>query len=178
MQQATSRQLTVRRLISPLTLAGSAANVFSTTLNRYDDLNRLTSVVDANGGVSQYRYDANGQRTVLIDPTFNVTRWQYDALGQVVAETDPLGNSTVFEFDLAGNLSIMTDRRGYQTQYVRNNGDQLLREQWLQPSGTGTAFISQFENSYGQLWAVEGNSTANHVDQRHFNGAGVFVRRS
>jgi RHS repeat-associated protein len=146
----------VRRLISPLTLAGSAANVFSTTLNRYDDLNRLTSVVDANGGVSQFRYDANGQRTVLIDPTFNVTRWQYDALSQVVAETDPLGNSTVFEFDLAGNLSIMTDRRGYQTQYVRNNGDQLLREQWLQPFGTGTAFISQFENSYDNYGRLKG----------------------
>ena len=146
----------VRRLVNPSTLAGSTASVFSTTLNRYDDLNRLTSVVDANGGVSQFRYDASGQRTALIDPTFNVSRWQYDALGQVVAETDPLGNSTVFEFDIAGNLSIMTDRRGYQTQYVRNNGGQLLREQWLQPSGTGTAFISQFENWYDNYGRLKG----------------------
>jgi RHS repeat-associated protein len=146
----------VRRLINPSTLEGSTASVFSATLNRYDDLNRLTSVVDANGGISQFRYDANGQRTMLIDPTFNVTRWQFDSLGQVVAETDPLGNSTVFQFDIAGNLSIMTDRRGYQTQYVRNKGDQLLREQWLQPSGTDTAFISQFENWYDNYGRLKG----------------------
>ena len=88
---------------------------------------------DANGGVTQYRYDNSGNRVQLTDASFNTTRWQYDAQGQVLSETDPNRLSIVNEFDLVGNIAAVTDRRGYRTQFVRDNLDNVLREQWLQP---------------------------------------------
>ncbi len=126
----------------------SSLGIFSTTINRYDRLDRLTSTVDANGGVTQYRYDNGGNRIQLTDASFNTTRWQYDAQGQVLSETDPNRLSIVNEYDLVGNIFAVTDRRGYRTQFVRDNLDNVLLEHWLQPSGSGVAYISQIQNWY------------------------------
>jgi uncharacterized protein RhaS with RHS repeats len=73
-------------------------------------------------------------------------RWQYDAQGQVLSETDPNRRSIVNEYDLVGYIFAVTDRRGFRTQFVRDNLDNVLLEQWLQPSGTSTAFVSQIES--------------------------------
>jgi YD repeat-containing protein len=108
----------------------------------------LTSGVDANGSGIHTRYDNSGNRVQLTDASFNTTRWQYDAQGQVLSETDPNRLSIVNEYDLVGNIAAVTDRRGYRTQFVRDNLDNVLREQWLQPSGSGVAFVSQIENWY------------------------------
>ncbi|HQX52615.1 MAG TPA: hypothetical protein PLY87_13030 [Planctomycetaceae bacterium] len=152
-----------RRNPDPMGVNQSSAGVFSTTYKRYDALDRLTSVIDANGGVTQYRYDNDGNRIQLTDALFNTTRWQYDAQGHLVAETDPRGMSTVSEFDLAGNLSAVTDRRGYRTQYVRDGLDRVIREQWLQSATNGTSFVSQFESwydNYGRLsWVQQRTAT-------------------
>ena len=117
----------------------------------------MTSTIDANGGVTQSRYDNGGNRLQLTDASFNTTRWQYDAQGQVLSETDPNRLSIVNEYDLVGNIFAVTDRRGYRTQFVRDNLDNVLMEHWLQPSGTSTAFVSQIENiydSYSRRWGT------------------------
>ena len=139
-----------RQKPDPLTAAmgTSSLGIFSTTINRYDRLDRVTSTMDANGGVTQYRYDNSGNRVQLTDASFNTTRWQFDAQGQVLSETDANRRSIVNEFDLVGNIAAVTDRRGYRTQFVRDNLDNVLREQWLQPGGSGVAFVSQIENWY------------------------------
>ena len=126
----------------------SSLGIFSTTINGFDRLDRLTSTVDANGGVTQYRYDNGGNRVQLTDASFNTTRWQFDTQGQVLSETDANRLSIVNEYDLVGNIAAVTDRRSYRTQFVRDNLDNVLREQWLQPSGSGVAFVSQIENWY------------------------------
>ena len=133
-----------RQKPDPLTAATgtSSLGIFSTTINRYDRLDRLTSTIDANGGVTQFRYDNGGNRIQLTDASFNTTRWQYDAQGQVLSETDPNRLSIVNEYDLVGNIFAVTDRRGYRTQFVRDNLDNVQLEHWLQLSGTGVAFVS------------------------------------
>ena len=60
----------------------------------------------------------------------------------MLSETDPNRLSIVNEYDLVGNIFAVTDRRGYRTQFVRDNLDNVLMEHWLQPSGTSTAFVS------------------------------------
>jgi len=139
-----------RQKPDPLTTATgtSSLGIFSTTINRYDSLDRLTSTIDANGGVTQFRYDNGGNRIQLTDASFNTTRWQYDAQGQVLSETDPNRLSIVNEYDLVGNIFAVTDRRGYRTQFVRDNLDNVLQEHWLQPSGASTAFVSRVQNWY------------------------------
>ena len=81
---------------------------------------RLTSTIDANGGVTQYRYDNSGNRVQLTDASFNTTRWQFDAQGQVLSETDANRLSIVNEYDLVGNIAAVTDRRV-------NGGEKLWR---------------------------------------------------
>ncbi|MEZ6033146.1 MAG: RHS repeat-associated core domain-containing protein [Planctomycetaceae bacterium] len=137
-----------RQQPDPLTAVASSLGIFSTTINRYDRLDRLSSVIDANGGITQYRYDNSGNRIQLTDASFNTTRWQYDAQGQVVSETDANQLSIVNEYDLMGNVFAVTDRRGYRTQFLRNNLDNVLQEHWLQPSGSNTAFVSRIQNWY------------------------------
>ena len=109
---------------------------------------KIEAASSANDGVTQYRYDNGGNRIQLTDASFNTTQWQYDAQGQVLSETDPNRFSIVNEYDLVGNIFAVTDRRAYRTQFMRDNLDNVLLEHWLQPSGTGVAFVSQIQNWY------------------------------
>ncbi len=139
---------TVRRNVNAISSPASSTDVFSTTTNFYDRLNRLTTVIDANGDATQYRYDNAGQRIQVTDASWNTSRWQYDGQGNVIAETDANGSSTVFEYDLLGNVTAVTDRRGFRTNYVRDNFDRITNEQWLRSDSTGTAFITEFRNKF------------------------------
>ena len=138
----------VRRNVDAISSTVSSGDVFTTTTNLYDRLNRLTTVIDANGKATQYRYDNAGQRIQLTDASWNTSRWQYDSLGNVIAETDANGFSTVFEYDLLSKVTAVTDRRGFRTNYVRDNFDRITNEQWLRSDSTGTAFIAEFRNRF------------------------------
>lgn len=138
----------VRRNVDAISTTASSADVFTTTTNLYDRLNRLTTVIDANGDATQYRYDNAGQRIQLTDASWNTSRWQYDSLGNVIAETDANGFSTVFEYDLLGKVTAVTDRRGFRINYVRDNFDRIINEQWLRSDSTGTAFMTEFRNRF------------------------------
>jgi RHS repeat-associated protein len=138
----------VRRNVDAISSTASSADVFTTTSNFYDRLNRLTTVIDANGKATQYRYDNNSQRIQLTDASWNTSRWQYDSLGNVIAETDANSFSTVFEYDLVGNVTAVTDRRGFRTNYVRDDLNRITNEQWLRSDAGGTAFITELRNRF------------------------------
>ncbi|MFO1001353.1 MAG: FG-GAP-like repeat-containing protein [Planctomycetaceae bacterium] len=148
----------VRRNENAILATASSADVFTSTTRLYDRLDRLTTVIDANGDATQYRYDNNGQRIRLTDASWNTSRWQYDALGHVIAETDANGLSTVFEYDLIGNVTAVTDRRGFRTQFVRDNFDRVTNEQWLKSDATGTSLLTEFRykfDHYGRPYVAE-----------------------
>ena len=137
------------------------------SIGRLGSLGKSRAASSGNGGVTQYRYDNGGNRIQLTDASFNTTRWQYDAQGQVLSETDPNRLSIVNEYDLVGNIFAVTDRRGYRTQFVRDNLDNVLLEHWLQPSGTGVAFVSQIQNWYDMYnrrnWTRQTNPTTGQI---------------
>ncbi len=142
-----------RRNVDPLNTSASSRDVFLTTFNQYDRLDRLVTSIDANRAATQYRYDNNGNRIALTDASFNTSRWVFDLAGQLIAETDANGFSTVLEYDVAGNVVAVTDRRGYRIQYVRDDLDRIVYEQWLTPiTETATAddfaFTTEFRNLY------------------------------
>lgn len=62
---------------------GGADETF-TTVYEYDNLDRLTRIIDNAGNVTQYAYDSRHNRVREIDPRGNVTRHEYDGLGRVV----------------------------------------------------------------------------------------------
>lgn len=54
-----------------------------TTTYTYDELSRLDTVTDPNGGVYTYGYDDNGRRTLLTQPNGTETSYQYDDLNRL-----------------------------------------------------------------------------------------------
>ena len=137
-----------RRNVDPLGTSASSKDVFLSTVNQYDRVDRLVTTIDANGGSTQYRYDNNGHRIALTDASFNTSRWVFDQQGKVIAETDANGFSSVPEYDIVGNVVAVTDRRGYRTQFVRDDLDRVIYEQWLKPNGTGSSLMTEFRNTY------------------------------
>jgi YD repeat-containing protein len=74
---------------------------------------RLVSVTDAQGFITQYSYDNLGRVTAVTDPNGNVTTTRYDAQGRVIARTDGAGATTTVTYD-----DNLTDGVGLDAAYA------------------------------------------------------------
>ncbi len=108
----------------------------STTTFGYDILSRLTSVMDPLTKTTQYAYDVAGQLISLTDSVGNNSQWSYDRLGQTKIETNGAGTSRSHDYDAAGNLTRSTDRNGRWVNYVRDNLDRMVEENWRSVAGS------------------------------------------
>jgi RHS repeat-associated protein len=81
--------------------------------NAYDELNRLTSVTDGEGGVKVYDYDLEGNRASVQDALGHVTSFDYDELDKLVAVTQPGGVTTRYTYDANRNRLTQTDGNGH-----------------------------------------------------------------
>ncbi len=100
------------------------------TSSSYDSSGRLTSLTDANLGVTSFTYDAAGNLASLTDPVSNTTTWVYDDQNRAVQETDELSNSTSCSYDSAGNLARYTDANGQIRQYDYDSAGNVSGETW------------------------------------------------
>ena len=107
-----------------------AATGVRNTYNAYDNANRLTFTVNAEGGVSRYVYDADGHVTSTIyytnpfsggavsdsalqswastQPVLSQMRTLFDAAGRPVYEVDGVGYVTQIQYDADGRVSART----------------------------------------------------------------------
>ncbi len=98
------------------------------TRHEYDDLGRLTAVIENyQAGIpadvqtnvrTEYTYDSNGNRLSIKDGNGNITTFLYDDLNRLKRETDPLGHFWIHSYDAAGNQVATTDANGATTSYV------------------------------------------------------------
>ena len=100
---------------------------------------RLTSVTDANFGITKFSYDAVGNLASLTDAVGNTTSWLYEEGSgfrvqgsgyRVASETDALGATRFFDYNDAGNLSRYTDRNGKIRQFGYDTTGNLASETW------------------------------------------------
>lgn len=97
----------------------------------YDEMNRVTSVVDALGDTTHYTYDLLGNRTSVEDANGHTTTFVYNAFGKLIKVLDPLsattGKDTTYTYDEAGNLLTKTDRKGQTTTYTYDKLNRLIK---------------------------------------------------
>jgi len=98
---------------------------------QYDEMNRLTKVVDALNHTTVYTYDLFGDRTSVEDAKHHKTTYVYNGFGRRVEVWDPLVQSpdkhTSYTYDEAGNILTKTDRRGQTTTYTYDKLNRLTK---------------------------------------------------
>ena len=151
------------------TAASGSLNLLTT--NNYDNVGRLTSVVDARGTTTNYAYDAaNRVLTRTVDPSgLNlITRYAYSGKGQTVSVTDAMGTVTATTFDA----------KGQKTQVA------------VDPSGLNLRTSFTYDKRGNALTVVEGSGTtearttqytydkAGRLAQSQIDPAGLNIRTS
>ena len=136
----------------------------------YDAADRLTGIVNAEGG----------RRTVV-----------YDGLGRVTRLSDPAFGSHLFEYDSASNLVVATDAERRKARYTYDGADRLLSETHSREDGDETIRVDYVydtsPNGQGRLGVVRDAAGTLHLEydlrgrvtsrQRQFDpifGGGVY----
>ncbi|CAG1004063.1 partial tRNA nuclease WapA, partial [Anaerolineae bacterium] len=97
-----------------------------TTHYAFDELGRLTGVIDPFGQTVSYAYDARGNRTNVIYPDSQVVTYTYDAAGLLTGVTDWDDQTTTYEYDAANRLITVTLPNTVQTVYTYDDANRLI----------------------------------------------------
>lgn len=130
----------------------------------WDDLDRLTTTVDPNGGVYSFAYVGDTRKLETVtDPRGGVTRnrWEGDLLREVI---DPAGVSLTFTYDDNGDLVAMTDGLGNATRYERDESGYVVAE--ISPRGgrktythTDAGLLATYTDAVGNTWRYTWSSS-------------------
>jgi RHS repeat-associated protein len=122
----SGRQASITNALGQVTLRSYDANANEsaltdalgrTTTFLYDELDRRTYTIFADGSWSLTSYDAIGRRIAETDQSTNTTWFGYDGLGRLTAVTNALGHVTRYAYDEVGSLIAQTDANNHTTTY-------------------------------------------------------------
>jgi len=145
----------------------------NTTGLTYDNLDRITQILNAINGTTSFSYDANGNLLSVTDANGNQTSYLYDSRNRVTSRTDGLRVTESYGWDGNSNLTSHTDRREKVTalQY-----DALNRVTFAGFGQSG----SQYESTISYGWDA-GNrltgatdSIAGAISRQYSNGAPAY----
>ncbi len=141
----------------------------------YDDAGNITSILDANGRVTQYTYDLHNRQTSVLQPEGaethlaydphgnlirvkdardHVTAYTYDDLGRMLETVSPDTGRTEYRYDESGNLTSRTDEKGVQASYTYDAADRLTRITW--PDSTSLRLgYDHGDHAKGRLSSME-----------------------
>ena len=98
---------------------------------QYDELGRVTKILDALNGETRFTYDRLGNRLTVTDAENKTWSFAYDDLGRLKSETDHSGKTISYKPDEAGNVFEKTDRLGEVTRYSFDAASRLTRVDYL-----------------------------------------------
>ncbi|MCP4580616.1 MAG: RHS repeat protein, partial [candidate division Zixibacteria bacterium] len=155
------------------TLVNPDNTVDSEIAMTYDSKSNMTSITDAQGGVTRfthdimgnvltredprgkintYEYDLMGRMTKITDPLGHTTLMEYDAMGNKIKETDAEGREKIYKYDLSENLVEILDAEGGVTRFEYDAGDNITRE--IDPEGKVTKY--EFDNEERLISTMDG----------------------
>lgn len=71
----------------------------NTTIYTHDERDRITEILDAQGGVTRTEWDVAGNKLSETDPAGRTVRYSYNSDGELVSATDPEGHATQIEYN-------------------------------------------------------------------------------
>lgn len=145
----------------------------------YDSDNNITSITDANGGVTSYTYDNRGNRisettpdgatwlynyepvynrmVSKTDPRGYTTNWTYDAFGNKNQIAYPGNFGEIFVYDGDGNMLSFTDKNGHTTTCTYDVHGYMLSK--VDPLGHGEIFTYDLRGNMLTQTDKNGNTT-------------------
>ncbi|MCP4605684.1 MAG: RHS repeat protein, partial [Proteobacteria bacterium] len=144
------------------TLVNPDNTVDSEIIMTYDSKSNMTSITDAEGGVTNFTYDIMGNVLTKEDPRGKINTYKYDLMGRLTKITNPLGHSTLMEYDAMGNKIKQTDPAGRETIYTYDLRDNLIR--MVDAAGGVTRFEYDAGDNMTRKIDQEGKETRNEYD--------------
>ena len=129
----------------------------------YDSLSRLLSSMQDPGGLNaqtRYDYDVADRLTRVVDPEGGNTVYVYDDLGNLHKTVSPDTGTTVYTHDAAGNITTRIDNKGQQFTYRYDALNRLIA---LDAPGTADDIAYEYDscgNGSGRLCRVVMGSSA------------------
>lgn len=138
----------------------------ATTVNQYDDLNRLIATINPVNAKTSYTYDLNGNQVTVTDADLNTTTSTYDGLNRLIATTNAFGTVTNI-YDSLSRLIETVDADGRAIVYGYDHLGRKISETWYATAALGTP-IDQM------IWVYDGAGQL--VSESDSNGATSFTR--
>lgn len=117
----------------------------------YDTTNRKTTVTDPLGNATSYYYDTANRFTTVVGPTVGglvqQVSYQYDAAGNLIKSTDVQGNYTAFTYDAKGNVLTQTDNLGNKVENTYTAANKLLTSTVYRTPANGSVAASAPETT-------------------------------
>jgi RHS repeat-associated protein len=143
------------RLVEAITDRAGRTNHYE-----YDDLQRLSKIIDPAGGTTTFLYDENGNLVTLVDANGNATVFDYDLNGRLVRRTYADGQSVRFTHDAAGLLTSRTNGRGITTTYGYDDADNLMTMSY----SDDTPGVTYVHDDYDRMVQRHDGTGAYHFD--------------
>ena len=118
-----------------------------TTELSYDDLNRVTAVIDPFSDTVQYSYDAAGNRLSIRYPDTNLVNYVYDDMSRLDEVTDWDTQLTSYVYDKAGRRLQASLPNGVTSSYVFDDANRL---DYLEHND-GVSALSSFDYTYDNV---------------------------
>ena len=122
--------------------------LYASTSYGYDAADRLITVRDADGNLTEITNDWLGRKTSMHDPDMGSWTYEYDPIGNLTEQTDGLSQTLAFGYDRLNRLILRREVGGQADLatfgYGTQPGEIGLRTQMIDASGTTTWSYTNF----------------------------------
>jgi len=100
----------------------SSGTLQKTLSYQYDELNRLKTITNPDGGYAQYSYDVKGNKSSVRNPNGGTTNYTYDEMNRLTVAGQSGGTiNTSYGYNANSNLTSVKDANNNTTTYRYND---------------------------------------------------------